>query len=247
VPAAGPPGGEGHALIEGPCRCTYIDVGLNDGRSVDMLLRANESRVLSRPPKGWGAKVLEGWQGCIADGFDCWYGFEGNPEYTRKLRRQELALRALGRRAQLYTETLFAVADGTAPFFLDNLTYGVGSTLRADKLWVRRREGKWKVGPETASDIYERVTVATVAAGPFLRRVRSRSAFVFLKLDVEGYEYDLIPHLLRSGELCGSVEVIGVDWHERSLSPNATRRKTASDLSKSLKRPACNIAMIPWA
>ena len=55
---------------------------------------------------------------------------------------------------------------------------------------------------------------------------------VFLKCDVEGAEYDLLPHLLTTGALC-RVTHLYMEWHLNSVPP--TRRLAALALRTTLE------------
>ena len=48
----------------------------------------------------------------------------------------------------------------------------------------------------SVKDHYQRVNVSTVDAGAFLTSLAKWSGFVGVKIDVEGFEYRLLPHLL---------------------------------------------------
>ena len=39
---------------------------------------------------------------------------------------------------------------------------------------------------------------------------------VVMKMDVEGYEYELLPSLILSGALCG-IDFIVIEWHDQHL------------------------------
>ena len=65
-----------------------------------------------------------------------------------------------------------------------------------------------------------RVTVPTVDLSAVLRRCvrRANGGPIFLKLDTESAEYDLLPHLLTSGALC-DVTFLLIEWHLNAMSP----------------------------
>ena len=54
------------------------------------------------------------------------------------------------------------------------------------------------------------------------RRVRPTDPLVFVKIDIEGAEYEVLPHLLLTGALC-LVRYLVVEWHLNAL-PEPQRR-----------------------
>ena len=65
-----------------------------------------------------------------------------------------------------------------------------------------------------------RVTVPTVDLSAVLRRCvrRANGGPIFLKLDTESAEYDLLPRLLTSGALCDCTFLL-IEWHLNAMSP----------------------------
>ena len=57
-------------------------------------------------------------------------------------------------------------------------------------------------------------------------------SLAWLKMDIEGAEYDLIPRLLLSGALCGPVRFLQIEWHLNNLPAN--RRAEGLALRKAL-------------
>lgn len=60
----------------------------------------------------------------------------------------------------------------------------------------------------------------TVDLSAVLRRCvrRANGGPIFLKLDTESAEYDLLPHLLTSGALCDCTFLL-IEWHLNAMSP----------------------------
>ena len=65
--------------------------------------------------------------------------------------------------------------------------------------------------------------------------------FVFLKLDVEGYEFELLPHLFSS--ICHSIDALGIEWHH-GMVPNLRAEELPDEWEKRLS--ACGVALKPW-
>ena len=100
----------------GECRCTLIDVGLNDGTSLDYWLLPAAQRNYDVAFKQRHPKQHDAWEKCLAGPPDtiCYYGFEGNARFTPTLQALQAKWRAAGRRIMLYTENLFAKHGGSA-------------------------------------------------------------------------------------------------------------------------------------
>jgi len=125
----------------------------------------------------------------------CYYGFEPNPVFTQSLLQLESQRRKMGIRVHVQTRTAFGVRDGTAQLHIDNESHHLGSSLRSI----------------AASGAVE--TVREIDGARFLHELKQYSGFIAAKLDVEGYEYELLPHLLRNGAACGVVALLAVEWH----------------------------------
>lgn len=79
---------------------------------------------------------------------------------------------------------------------------------------------------------YEKLVVPAVDLAAFLLRLESldqSKPLIVLKLDVEGAEFKLVPHLLQSRSLC-HVQFMRLEWHlasmptsDRTAGPNSTR------------------------
>ena len=113
--------------------------------------------------------------------------------------------------------------------------------------------GKWRHNKnKTVGDVtsahgggrYKRETVASTDAGAFLSALHAHSDFVSLKLDIEGFEYQLLPHLMMHAPraLCG-LGVMAAEWHE-SMVPKYTG--TTTHLNWFLTHAECNVTVIDW-
>ena len=176
TPACTPPDSI-HAQQLGVCRCkcTLIDVGLNNGRSVREWARvaAEHSQMAAYPERRAQLRA------CVDDISTCYYGFEANPAFTPMLNELERQQRASGTSMRLFTETAFNTQGGDVEFLVEPEGAGAtGSTLSSDKMQL--------------NVTYTKTRVASMDAGLFLHGVMQASDFVAAKVDIEGLEYKLL-------------------------------------------------------
>uniref|UniRef100_A0A7S4C0H1 Methyltransferase FkbM domain-containing protein n=1 Tax=Chrysotila carterae TaxID=13221 RepID=A0A7S4C0H1_CHRCT len=75
------------------------------------------------------------------------------------------------------------------------------------------------------------ITVQSVDISKFIHQALHPTDFVFLKMDIEGAEYDLLPSLIASGALC-PVDYFLIEWHLQVV--NETKRLEAVGLRLAL-------------
>ena len=91
---------------------------------------------------------------------------------------------------------------------------------------------------------YQRRTVQSYNASAFLADLAAGSAFVALKLDIEGFEFTLLKHLLEHSPraLC-ALEILAVEWHEHMVPKFAGH---TAPLLRSLQHEQCNVTTLRW-
>ena len=245
------------------CACTLVDVGLNDGGTLVQWPKTVAAKLL-RDDARLSASLLE----CASNPQTCYTGFEIQARYTAVLREQERARQRAGGRVQLFTETAFSVSAEPVEAYIDPLGGGVATSLVGDTRRTYRfldKKGRYHkiksddpLGsntslasvPVSAQQRVARTVVAAVDAGAFLREVGARSDFVALKLDVEAFEFTLLPHLvLHHPATLARLSLLAVEWHEHSLI-GARRQQVPVDTEKALawllKGPLFNISVLNW-
>ena len=107
---------------------------------------------------------------------------------------------------------------------------------------TRSKHGSWRVNySESAATKYKKQHVASADAGHFLNSIREWSQTVAVKLDVEGFEYTLLPHLLQgSRSVICSLDLLVVEWHRH------VAWHTTSNITKELQNPSCNVSVLHW-
>ena len=255
------------------CRCTLVDVGLNNGHS----LRLWPKDALARGARSDTRPVWQRLRECNATS-TCYYGFEANPMYDHTLQGLESHHQKIhdGTRIKIFTSTAFTTHGDGVDFFVAPSKLGTGhrklirnghapgmhpgphasnfgyacrslvhaetSTLEPTMPAVTKGKHGWSIHlSSSAVNDYNLTHVASVNASQFLAAIIDWSDFVGVKMDVEGYEYSLLPHLLRStpAALCG-LDLLAIEWHGYA--------RNASRLGPTIKRQldSCNLTIIDW-
>ena len=89
------------------------------------------------------------------------------------------------------------------------------------------------------------VSVRTRDLGAFLRQRFCAADFVRIKCDIEGAEFDLFEHLLRTGA-AGIIDEASVEWHlsKRPMAEKQALRVRQNSISKRLM--ACGVRLTTW-
>ena len=129
------------------------------------------------------------------------YAIEANPDNARKITALEPEAEVI--QAAVYTR------QGRSRFYLAT-TYD-GSSLFADKL-------SGGISPERF------VEVDTIDLAGWLRELGlAADDYLVCKMDIEGAEFDVLEHLLRTGGV-GMVNLLLVEWHVSRFSQRLHRR-----------------------
>jgi hypothetical protein len=137
----------------------------------------------------------------------CAVGFEANRHNTQHLQELQAAYRQLGWRVHFFTETAVALEDGEADFYLDSDAppryHQPGSTLVAPGEDNPNNKEKTRVRTvNLARYILEEVMGASTGTEEGEGGVEGEKPIVVMKIDVEGLEHEMVPHLVLTGALC---------------------------------------------
>jgi len=188
-----------------PKRNIFIDMGANDGSSVNYFLET-EGVDMNVPWTQGGSKDGK-LKGRGATGLWDLYVLEANPFFTDKLMEQRNKYLADTKRIasyNVYGSTAITTENGPVTFKLDVHNKGngnFGSTLMTDSRSV--------LGPKSKS-----VTVQGVDVADFLRDIVkvTKDDYVILKIDIEGKEYDVLKRLITS-QMMDYVDDLAVEYH----------------------------------
>jgi FkbM family methyltransferase len=174
-------------------RKVYIDIGANNGDSfVDC--------------KKFGIP------GMCEDGTWDIAAVEANPEYNDILfeKRKSMLDKKLVNSIRLYNATAMDTSGrDSVDFAIDRTSTGFGSSLSADSLNFRN-----KIESKQSQDIIKlpTTTMRTIFEDA---SIKDRD-FVVVKIDVEGFEYDLLPYLIIHG-LLHRIDVLAVEYHDNNI------------------------------
>lgn len=138
------------------------------------------------------------------------YSFECNPNLFKELD-------SFSDKANIYHKAL-----GTRNEKLDFFVGGdLSSSLRGDKFTGKRKVNKLihKVKSVLLGNKgWDRIIkVDVIDLADFVKNNFSKDDFIVLKLDIEGGEYDLIPHLIKAGLFDGYIDRLYGEWHYNKL------------------------------
>ena len=203
-------------LLDG-CLHVYIDVGTNIGLQLRKVFEPQRFPLASILP------IFDEYFGTAGGDDDadrrrnvCAVGFEPNPTHSARLTELAERYRSLGWRTFVNVQTAAATSSGNTTFYFDATYHG-----KHNFQW-----GASTIPPEQI--IGRSTTVTTVDLARWLRRevfnrrLPSRSTsrhlgrpHVVMKLDIEGGEHVVLPHLLNRGVLC-EIDYLYAEFHNMS-------------------------------
>jgi hypothetical protein len=191
------------------CEHAYLDVGTNRGVQI---------RKLYWPKLYPKATVHRFFDEAFGDPLRrcrvCTIGVEPNPRHHGRLSALQEQLRLAGARA-LILRGAASDADGGTTFAMANLTRGDNQHdwSASAAPWMQQR-----------FRLKTRVAVRTIDLARVIRRIeynllrRPRAigdvGNIWMKLDVEGAEMQILPHLMLSKTIC-AVSFIDIEWHTK--------------------------------
>ena len=207
-------------------RHIFFELGLNRGQTLmDLLTSTGSDRNLVKPLL---SSAMQG------QAFDprawCFHGFEANPVFTEELVQLEGILSRRHRLCvRLQTQVLAGSGGGAVPFYIDGRVdalhgprqkyFAEGSTMDPD---AGRRLRNYKVVNVTSIDF------AAYLEAHLLNKERRPGMLAVMRMDIEGGEYTLLPHLLRSREgrtpvIC-KLDLLVIEFHSRRISRPVVRQ-----------------------
>ena len=162
----------------------------------------------------------------------CAIGVEPNPRHEARHQQLQAALQAAGVGGLWLSRTAVDVADGSMTIDMaqerDQDVNDVGMRVDASQRVHRARQG---------------VTVRTIDLADLVLFVRNElrapppgtaASRVVMKIDTEGAEYRLLPHLISRGAAC-AVDLVFLEWHPSSP-PTPTQVRVRTQTQRALAR-----------
>ena len=198
------------------CQHAYIDIGTNKGMQIRKLYepsRYASSNVLPNFDAAFGPSAA---QRCGV----CTIGVEPNPMHFARLRELEHRLRAVGAPV-LVLHAAAGVENGVLDFGAQraDLAFSAVSTPRGSE--TRTRVPQYDLAAlirlvdEQLRLLTDRQRVGR-GRGEHPTPQRAAASTILMKLDVEGHERVLWPHLRRTGAAC-LLNVVYSEWHEKNV------------------------------
>lgn len=182
------------------CWHVFIDAGANRGVQVRKLFEPH-----LYPSSGIEALFKEAFGTPRQRGRDvCAFGFEGHPMFFARLREIESRYRSKGLRVSFMTK-LVGTTSTNVTFFMDQTRKHDGSSV------IQRDKTK---GSHTVETVDFAKFVRQVGQRRFPSQHGSRPRTVLMKMDIEGSEFLVVPHLIAENVLC-DVNLTMIEWHER--------------------------------
>jgi len=214
------------------CPHVYLDVGSNIGVQIRKLY---QPELYPRSPVLRLFRANFGTDRCGV----CAVGFEANRRHTQRLHTLQSRLRAAGAGVHVYVPAAAGSSDGISRFTFDQNNTCDTSTARIDC----DTEGGSSAAPTATArnrptavlrtDVVRSIDLARIlllidelmraAAAAQARPQRGR---LVMKLDVEGTEFALLPHLLATQALC-VVDVAFIEWHDAAISAEVMNASAA--------------------
>eukprot|EP01062_Namystynia_karyoxenos_P081006 TRINITY_DN882_c0_g1_i3.p1 TRINITY_DN882_c0_g1~~TRINITY_DN882_c0_g1_i3.p1 ORF type:complete len:461 (+),score=118.16 TRINITY_DN882_c0_g1_i3:115-1497(+) len=188
------------------CQHVYLDVGSNSGVQIRKLYEPEMYPLSAVFPifARYFGKDRGAWKDV------CTFGFEPNPARAARLKRIEALYRGRGHRVKIFTHTAVGIKDGSSVYYQNS---DRGPQL-GGALWRRSTGG--------GSHIIRIVDLSRWLLRHVAARRLPESAskklswpFVVAKIDIEGYEWLLIPEMLRTRAIC-SIQSLFVEYHGSS-------------------------------
>jgi hypothetical protein len=203
------------------CRDVFLDVGANQGMHIQMLFEPEKYPNASALPlleKYFGPASRRA-QAYNESGL-CAFGFEADPRFAEEHRKIEIAYAERGWKVQFFTPIVISDHDGAEDFYIRDLVdirnQGLESSiLNPSVLNVSDVGGYHK--QELPSARFAELVRTKVS-----ERMLSEDDIpgkVFMKMDIVGAEYAVLPDLLQAGVLCqqGGIDGLMVKKHAQTF------------------------------
>lgn len=180
------------AGAQGKPRYIFVDLGANRGDSLEVFLGNPEAKFKFDFPRPEWATYAQ------AD----IYLFEANPTFNTPLIESKEKHQAQGINVNVFPSTVVDVRDGTRTFFLDTVNTEHdfwGSSIYANH-------------PDAVASHSNGTELTAVNISRWLLMNTLPNDFVVVKMDIEGAEYEVIPHMADMA-VWSVVDYLLVEWH----------------------------------
>lgn len=207
------------------CRYVYLDVGTNMGMHVRFLYEAD-----NYPKNKFGKEMFDRFFMKNRHRSDiCAFGFEPNAAHVPRLDKLTTYLKKKGMNATFFNGAVSNVTS-TATFYGDeaDLNSGVGFSgiTRAGQ------NAKFTVNTiDLSAFILDKVVKRKIPPALF---PNDPPPTILMKMDIEGYEYFVLPMMLATKALC-ELDVMTIEYHEKRKRFKTVPRGSDDKIKKQLK------------
>jgi len=185
-------------IRKGRCDHLYLDIGTNVGISLRKLYEPNLFQNATLIPyfnKNFGPMTKRDRV--------CSVGFEPNSKHVKRLTALEQTYQTMGWPMVIFTRTGVATMDGTLNINRDNST-------------------QFELGAGMFHSSNRKEIVVALDLSHFLLKIYKlwegvnhdrQSSRIVAKMDIEGSEFSILPHMLQMGSLC-LINEIAIEYHE---------------------------------
>ena len=211
------------------CEHAYLDVGSNIGVQIRKLFEPS----LYPMSEQTSLQAFQGIYGPAPRCHVCAVGLEPNPRHAERLRLLEDKL-ITAQAPVAILRAAAATANGAIDFFIPTVADGSND---------RGARGVRPTGAYRGLDVGKRVRVEALDLARLIRKVRGalpEGAQMLMKMDVEGMEQTILPHLIDSRAIC-LLNTIAVEWHVKHQFYNESLGgvRSRAMLIDSLRRVRC--------
>lgn len=210
------------------CKHVYLDVGTNLGVQIRKLYEPHKY------PKAEGIHAFDEDFARFNRCNVCSIGFEPNPAHSHRLTELQTRMR----RDLQVGVIIFQAAVGTD---VSKMTFEVDESSDHEDVGASGRQGA-QSGTGDPSEKLRPVSVPTLDLAPIVLRVQQlmqqqaeqrndKVGKIMMKMDIEGSEFSVLPHLVRSQALC-MIGRVQIEWHERFYT-----REVGNAAARTLKLP----------
>jgi len=253
------------------CKHVYLDIGSNIGVQIRKLFEPSKYRGMDKQKVRHSGGVTSKALAIFDDVFGeprrcdvCAIGVEPNILHVERLRTLQTRYRAAGAGVLILTRTGASTADSVTRMISprmpqstdghDGKGASVSNPMVSNHLRYRSEYINMTRPPGVAEDL-----VSLIDTSRLIHDLRKRLSTsnpkgrILMKLDVEGLEYDIVPHLVRTQAIC-ALHMAFLEWHPKVIAWQEHRnglnavgrmiraeRQVAEELSRTSHHCAVNL------
>ncbi|KAM0739662.1 hypothetical protein ACQRIT_004846 [Beauveria bassiana] len=193
-------------------RYIFVDLGANGADSLETFLETPEAKFkYDFPAPQWATH----------DDAEIFL-FEANPVFNDALVHARQKYAAVGKAITIYPSTVVDTTDGLRTFYLDEVN-------EDHNYWG---SSTYKNHPDAIASGGKGTELSAINIARWLLMNTLPHDFVVIKMDIEGAEYDIVPHLVKM-RTWTVIDVLLVEWHGHL--PTDEARQEAKDALEKLQ------------